>query len=416
LIVLRWFWANLSSLVLALTLGVIVWAVAILNADPTDTRELGSPVAIEYVDLPQGLLIIGDPPPATGEVTLRAPASVWEQLVPSMVHLRVNLAGLEEGTHSLPVEPAVEVRPARVTEFQPQTVRVALERAATASVPVNVVPVGEPQLGYRTAGQLPAPVSGVVLGPLSLVERVVELRASVNVSDALQDFQQEVPLFPLDQAGNVVEGVTLDPPSALVSVVIEPREAFRLVSVIPKLEGEEQLVAAGYQINDVTVLPTVVTVFSSDVAALEILPGFVETLPLSIGQATGDIERRLALVLPEGVSLVEEQSVLVRVSVSPIIRTITLTREVETRNLAQGLFALLSPRSVNIIVSGPLPTLNALRPEDVRVIVDLLDLGSGTHQVPPVVIIAPTDVEQESIFPTVVEVILSTTPPPTSTP
>lgn len=414
--VLRWFWANLSSFVLALTLGVIVWVVAILNADPAESRELGVPVPVEYVGLRDGLLIVGGPPPAFGDVTLRAPTSVWGQLNASMVHLRVDLTGLEEGTHSLPVEPLVDVRPARVDDFQPQTVQVTLERAATASVPVNVVTVGEPQLGYRTAGQVPAPVSGIVLGPLSLVERVAELRASVNVSDALQDFEQEVPLFPLDEAGNVVEGVDLDPSSALVSVVIEPREAFRLVSVIPKLEGEEQLVEAGYQINDVTVLPTVVTVFSADVAALETLPGFVETLPLNIAQATGDIERRLALALPEGVSLVEEQSVLVRVSVSPIIRTITLTRPVETRNLAQGLFAVLSPDSVNIIVSGPLPTLNALRPEDVRVIADLLDLGAGTHQVPPAVIIAPTDVEQESIFPTVVEVILSTTPPPTATP
>jgi len=414
--VLRWFWANLSSLVLALTLGVIVWVVAILNADPTEARELGTAVPIEYLGLGEGLLMVGEPPPLAGSVTVRAPASVWEQLTPSQIHLRVDLSGLDEGVHRLAIEPGLDVRPARVDEFQPGSVQLTLERAVTASVPVMVVTVGEPQLGYRTAGQLPSPVSGVILGPLSLVEQIVELRASVNVSDALQDFQQEVPLFPLDLAGNVVEGVELDPQTALVSVLIEPREAFRLVSVIPKLEGEEQLVEAGYQINDVTVLPTVVTVFSSDLAALEILPGFVETLPLSIGQATGDIERRLALVLPEGVSLVEEQSVLVRVSVSPIIRTITLTRSVETRNLAQGLFALLSPESVNIIVSGPLPTLNALQPEDVQVIVDLLDLGVGTHQLAPAVIIAPTDVEQESIFPTVIEVTISRTPPPTPTP
>jgi len=414
--VLRWFWANLSSLLLALTLGLIVWVVAILNADPSEARELGTPVPIEYTGLQQSLLIVGAPPPGSGLVTLRAPTSVWEQLTPSMVHLRVDLSGLDEGTHTLPVEPSVEIRPSRVDDFQPQTVQVTLERAATASVPVNVVTVGEPQLGYRAAGQQPTPDSGVIVGPLSLVERVVELRASVNVSDALQDFQQEVPLFALDSSGDVVEGVELDPQAALVSVRIEPREAFRLVSVIPKLEGEEQLVEAGYQINDVTVVPTVVTVFSADVAALQSLPGFVETLPLSIGQATGDIERRLALALPEGVSLVEEQSVLVRVSVSPIIRTITLSRIVETRNLAQGLFAQLSPESVNVIVSGPLPTLNALRPEDLRIIVDLLDLGVGTHQVPPAVIIAPTEVEQESIFPTVIEVTISNTPPATPTP
>ncbi|HLF81379.1 MAG TPA: CdaR family protein, partial [Anaerolineales bacterium] len=98
---LRWFWANLSSLVLALTLGVIVWVVAILNADPTEARELGTAVPIEYLGLGEGLLMVGEPPPLTGSVTVRAPASVWEQLTPSQIHLRVDLSGLDEGVHRL---------------------------------------------------------------------------------------------------------------------------------------------------------------------------------------------------------------------------------------------------------------------------------------------------------------------------
>ena len=45
---LRWIWQNLSSLALALILGMVVWVAAILNADPTETQELASPVEIEY--------------------------------------------------------------------------------------------------------------------------------------------------------------------------------------------------------------------------------------------------------------------------------------------------------------------------------------------------------------------------------
>ena len=412
---LRWIWQNLSSLALALILGMVVWVAAILNADPTETQELASPVEIEYSGLRQGLRIVGEAPPQNGTVSLRAPRSAWTSITPELAHLKVNLAGLEEGIHTLNIEPSVELKTARVDTYEPQTVTLTLEREATASVVIKVALIGEPQLGYRTAHASASPERAIILGPLSLVDRVQEIRASINVDDALQDFEQEVPLVPLDGEGNVIEGLELDPLVALVSTRIEPRERFRLVSVIPKLEGEDQLVEAGYQINDVIVDPSVVTVFSADPDALEALPGFVETLPLDITEASGDVERRLALDLPEGISLVEEQSVLVQVSVSPIVRTLTIIRTIETSNLAPALFAQLSPETISIILSGPLPTINAMGTDDVRVIVDLLDLEPGTHQVAPVVIIAPTDVDQESIFPTLIEVIISATPPPTPT-
>jgi YbbR domain-containing protein len=201
-----------------------------------------------------------------------------------------------------------------------------------------------------------------------------------------------------------------------VIVAIEPRERFRLVSVVPNLEGEEQLADGGYRLTDVSVTPEVITVFSSDPTALEGLPGFVLTSPFDLSGATGDLERRLSLDLPDGVSPVEDQGVLVKVSISPVEGTITVNRLVEIRGLTDGLFAALSPDAVEIILNGPLPTLNSLQLEDVRVIVDLLDLDVGVHQIPALIIIAPTDVENEPVFPSTIEITISADPPPTPTP
>jgi YbbR domain-containing protein len=89
---------------------------------------------------------------------------------------------------------------------------------------------------------------------------------------------------------------------------------------------------------------------------------------------------------------------------------------VEIRGLTDGLFATLSPEAVDIILNGPLPTLNSLQLEDVRVIVDLLDLDVGVHQIPAVVLIAPTDVESEPVFPSTIEITISAEPPPTPMP
>jgi YbbR domain-containing protein len=409
---LRWLWGNLASLLLAFILAAAVWIVAVISEDPTDTRELPSPVAIDYIGLRQGLLIVGDPPPTSGRVTLRAPLSVWDLVSLDSVGLTVDLTGLEEGTHSLQVEPILSVQPARVEAHQPESVTLTLERAATTSVDVEVVTLGEPQLGYRTSAAGASPARTILLGAVSQVDQLASVRAEVNVTDRREDFEQEVTLVALDGAGNRLLGLQFDPARVLVTVQIEPRERFQLVSVVPNLEGEEQLADAGYRLTDVSVTPEVVTVFSADPEALEALPGFVLTLPLDLSGATGDLERRLSLALPAGISPVENQGVLVRVSIAPVEGTITLSRVVEVRGLAVGLFAQLSPESVDIILTGPLPTLNSLQLEDVRVIVDLLDLGPGTHQILPQVIISPTDVESEPVFPATIQVTISTTPPP----
>ncbi len=409
---LRWLWGNLASLLLAFILAAAVWIVAVISEDPTDTRELPTPVPINTIGPRQGLLIIGDLPPATGQVTLRAPLSVWDLIGPDNVSLAVDLTGLEEGTHILQVNPILSVQPVRVVDYLPKTVTVTLVRAATISVDIQVVTLGEPQLGFRTSAASASPARTILLGAVSQVDRLASVRAEVNVSDRREDFEQEVTLVALDGAGNRLPGLQFDPGRVLVNVQIEPRERFRLVSVVPNLEGEEALSDVGYRLTDVSVTPQVVTVFSADPEALAALPGFVLTLPLDLSGATGDLERRLSLDLPAGISPVENQGVLVRVSIAPVEGTITLSRVVEVRGLAVGLFAQLSPEAVEIILSGPLPTLNSLQLEDVRVIVDLLDLGPGVHQILPQVIISQTDVESEPVFPATIQVTISNTPPP----
>ncbi len=412
---LRWLWNNLGSLVLAFILALSVWIVAVTNADPTETRELG-PIPIEYTGLRQGLLRVGEPPPVVGTITVRAPLSVWEQLGSQNVGLAVHLEGLEEGTHELPVETSLEVQPAQVSQWNPGTISLTLERAATASLGIDVIAVGEPQLGFRTTSIAALPEKAVILGPLSKVDQVVSIVATVNVLERREEFEVEVQLTAVDGGGNVVDSVELEPNTTTVSVVIEPRERFRLVSVVPNLEGEEQLADAGYRLTDVSVTPEVITVFSSDPTALQGLPGFVVTSPLDLSGATNDLERRLSLDLPEGVSPVEDQGVLVKVSISPVEGTITVSRLVEFRGLTDGLYAKLSPEAVEIILNGPLPTLNSLQLEDVRVIVDLLDLEVGVHLVSPLILIAPTDVEHDPVFPSTIEITISAEPPPTPVP
>jgi YbbR domain-containing protein len=147
------------------------------------------------------------------------------------------------------------------------------------------------------------------------------------------------------------------------------------------------------------------------------LPGVVETQPLDLQGADEDITTRLALNLPENVTLVGAQTVQVTVGISPIQTSLTLlNQKVNVIGLTEGLAVRILPQTVDVILSGPLPTLDALTPQDVIVSVDVSGLGIGTHQLTPLVDVLLENVDVESILPGTIEVVLSLPGTPTVTP
>jgi hypothetical protein len=68
-----------------------------------------------------------------------------------------------------------------------------------------------------------------------------------------------------------------------------------------------------------------------------------------------------------------------------------------------------------VILSGPIPRLQTLKPNEVKVIVDLFGLEPGIHKVRPTVFL-PDDLRLEAILPDTIEITLSLNPRLTATP
>jgi YbbR domain-containing protein len=198
-----------------------------------------------------------------------------------------------------------------------------------------------------------------------------------------------------------------------VSARVVQLGGYRDVAVKVIIEGQ---VEPGYWVTRITVSPPVVTVYSADAESVVVLPGFVETEPLVLTGASADLSRRLTLSLPEGVAPVGEQTVLVDVGIAAIESSLTVTRQLEIQGLGPGLYASPSPDTVSVILSGPLAVLERLTLSDVRVVLDLRDMGIGTHQVAPEVVVLPSGLVAQAILPATIEVTIARTPFPTSTP
>ncbi|HSB91252.1 MAG TPA: CdaR family protein [Anaerolineales bacterium] len=408
----RWLSENAEPLILAFILSLVVWLAGVNSSDPIEEGLFPDAVAIEYLGPSDGFVTTGNLP-TEATVSLRAPASVWTGLTADDLHVQVDLQGLGAGTHSVVVRASVKISSARVRSVDPASINVTIEQQATRAVPVRIEVTGEPATRYRLGDATTSTQQVTVSGPASNVGEVVEAVARVPLAGQDSIVLRTVELVPRNAAGIDVRGVTLTPSQVSVEVPIALPGGYRSVAVIPLVTGQ---VLPGYYVTNMSVSPPTVTVFASSPSAVEALPGFVQTEAISLDGASQSIERRVSLALPGGFSLVDEQSVLVQVTIAPIQSSLTISREVEVVGLESGLFARPSVEHISVILTGSLPVLEQLRPEDVRIILDLQGLQPGVHQVAPESIVLPSAVRVQTIIPDLIEVTISRTPFGTPTP
>jgi len=408
---------NLRTLLWAFILALAVWVAAVTAADPDEVRALPSPVTVEVVGQDPGLVISSDYPKQV-DITLRAPTSVWERIStdPASVRAVLDLSGLSSGQHSVGIQVQVSERPARLVSVTPATVNLALEPLATRKLTINLSLAGQPAVGYQAGDPSLSPLQVVVAGAESQVQQAAKAAVTLSLDGVREDVRKSLTVQVLDADGRPLDGLSVSPQTVDVDVPVSQRGGYRDLAVKVVVRGQ---VASGYRLTDISVFPPVVTVFSSDPNVVSALPGVVETQPLDLQNANEDVTTRLDLNLPEGVSVVGEQTVLIQAGISPIESSITLSNEVvQVTGLPEGLTAQVLPATVDVILSGPLPLLDTLTRQDIRVTVDLSGLTAGTHQLTPRVEILIADVVVESILPGTVEVTLvpSGTPYPLPTP
>jgi len=226
--------------------------------------------------------------------------------------------------------------------------------------------------------------------------------------------ERRLPVSLRDGSGQAV-GALVDwsPRSVTVTVPIEQRPGYRDLPVRVRWEGQP---ARGYRISEVAVDPSIVTLYGSP-EAIDAVPGYVETSQVNIDGASSNVVERLALIVPESVSVLGAQSAVVSVGITAIEESTWVQRVPVIQGLSNKLAVELSPEMVEILLVGPLPRLESLKPGDVQLILDLTNLEAGTHTVAPVLVL-PEGIRQQTLVPETIEVkiVVRPTATPTVTP
>lgn len=406
----------IPTFILAFVLAVTVWIIAITTTDPTEERYFPKTMPVELVGQPSGMIITSGQAPEVS-IKLAAPRSIWEQITNEQNPLRVvaDLSGLESGTHEIPVQIQVGIQPVRVVSYTPHTFNLTLEALSSQTFQVHLLTKGEPAVGFQAETPVLSQYTVSVSGPESQVKRVKQVRAALDLSGIHENVNRTVNLEAVDIDDNVISSLSLTPDRVSVNQVITQRGGYRNVVVKVVVQGQ---LANGYRVTNISAFPPAVTVFSTDPKLVNGLPGYIETAPLDISNARDDLDVKMPLNMPAGVSVVGDSLVEVLVGVATIEGSVTLNNmRVEVVGIPAGMSAKLSPEFVDVIISGPLPLLSGLSYKDVRLVVDFHNQsGMGTFQVTPKVELKIPDLRVQSILPGTVEVTVGPAPTQTVTP
>ena len=401
---------NLGLAGLALILSFLVWIGATFEENPPTTRRFASPIPIEVINRPQGWIVRNQSAEQV-RVEVRGREDALTRLTVNSFRAVANLSGLGDGLHEVPVEVALGDRSVTIVSRDPPSISLMLDRQEekTLAVQVSVIDLETVPLGYSARPPTVEPKEVKVVGPKALVDRVSNATVSVLVQGSKTTVERKPTVRLSDEAGNTVEGLRAEPNSVAVQVPIEQDVGFRDVTVRAIVTGSP---APGYWVSNILVQPPTLTIFGLP-STLAQIGGFLETAPIDITDARADLVKRVPLNLPSGISLLSEegqQAVQVTVQISAIVGGQTIQREVAFQGLSLGLKATVSPTTVDVILSGPVPVLQELNPEDVRIVVDLFGLTVGTHKVPGRAVLVPEGLQVVSIVPDVVEVIIELGP------
>lgn len=376
------------------------------NPERTDIPALAVPV--DMVNVPAGLVVVSEQPQI--QVRVRMPSESWSLLRPGSFRATADAGNAGPGVNELPVR--VEALEPRVRQVDPipPLANVALEEVSERIMPVRLNILGNVPFGYAYSTPRIAPENVTVSGPSTTVQRVDSIVVDIRLDGLTVSLNATYAPRPLDARGTEVRAVRVNPSTVNVEVPVAQQVGYKEVGVRPVVRGR---VAAGYYLQPIEVEPSTVTVVGSPAALSNV--SFVDSEPVDVSNLSSSVVRRVQVVPPTGLTLLQPQPISLTIRVTPLTVSQTLRVGPTLQGLGPGLEIVGDVPQVDVTLNGPAPTMQSLTSRDFRVVVDLTGLGPGRHEIEPRVAV-PGGFTQERVEPARVAVTIRAVPTPIPSP
>ncbi len=402
---------NIPTILLSLFLAVFLWVFATVSTDPTEEGRFPQTVTVETVGLADDMLITGGLP-YNVSINLRAPNSVWRKISLEKISAKalIDVTGLEAGIHQVPIKVHIGISPVQVISYSPDTATVKIEKYETRTFDVTVDEKGDIPTAFRAdapvLSQSTVEISGTV-SQLDTISKVsVELERNSNDTKTIEKTLQ---VSAWTENNKLVRDVTIQPDKLKVTQEIRMRGGYRVLSVKLAVAGE---IAQGYRVDNLSVDPGFVTVYSADKELLNSLNSYIETETVLLDEINTSTNKKISLNVPEGITLVGESTVMMNVDISPIEGTTSFSQiPVSVIGMDENADVSISPNDIDVYLVGPIVTLERIEPGDIHAVIELQDLEDGSYQIAPRVEVTSSEtITVQSIMPATIEVQITHIP------
>lgn len=330
----------------------------------------------------------------------------FANVTPDNIRVELDLSGIRQtGKQSVKLRGTTTT--GRVVEVWPESVELEIEKRDQRYVPVNVVRQHESsRYWYDTTRINPATIA--VSGPASVVQQVASARVSFDARGVTAYTSRAEQFVLLDAQGQEITTSTLSKSTTSVTVTMDvyPARQLKVTEDVTELAIGEP--AEGYEVDweSVEVQPDKITVAGEQ----DLIDALTELVvePVDISGAKNTVTTTCKISTLTDLKNISSKEVTVTVPIREKQVTSRFT-DISITQLGRGagLTAALGQNRVDIQVTGPYFTMQALKKGDIIASVDLKDLEVGEHSLPVTVTVVNYPGLTHTVEPESIRVVLT---------
>ncbi len=395
---------NIPLKLMSVIVGIFVWLL-VVNIDNPTTRKSFVIHDVEllnqaYIDS-MGLVSLMEEDQDPIRVYITGTRSTVSDISESDIHAAADLQqaiSLESAIERNPTTTMVMV-PIAVTctgispeniEVTPKNLSVRLQKKATQEFVINATSEGKPGSGYEIGTVTANPEKIRITGPSSLIGKINQVNAVIDVDGATETVIDECDLTIYDKNGEPLTSTQMNYLTFERQVTVTAR-LWQVQTV--SIDGEYSGVPAdGYRVESVETIPSEITVAGGEDALKELaLSGNTIWIPQEAIDISGkkdnmEIKINISEYLPEGIVLTSGSStdVFVRVNILPegSVEYEILTSEIQVENLAENLQVTFDTAAINVRLKKEDESMEDPDAESIQASIDLEGREEGSYEVP----------------------------------
>lgn len=404
---LRWRWlrdagprATITNIGVAVVLSVIAWLSVTYQTNPPQQVYIENVPLV--VDDPTAGLLLMSQLPATVNIQAQTTQDRVDELSAANIQANISLESLDAGEHRVPVQVQMPDSRSQLMWVKPTNISILLEPEVTQvfTPTVKILDINTLPIGYSLSGISLSPQTVVVKGPKSQVDRIREVRVEVALENRRSNFQETITPRLLTNEGSELN-LSMSPAGVLVTVPIQQNFFTKEVPVLADILTST--LAPGYEIRSISVSPSTVTL-SGDRASIDQAGDYIRTTEISLEKVFDSLVVQAPLVESEGVRILGEtgdpiMNVQVKVDIAPVDSYLVIQKNIELRNIPNGMTVSLSQDNVTVLIIGPKPLLDEIQATQELIIIylDLIGYNAGSYS-SVLAVQAPADI-QVMVFP-----------------